>query len=95
MFCNIKILHWATPETSSVQKRGADGYIMHFMYKNAVFDDFDRANVQIKHQNNIQWLMKVISGHKNFTSGLTMSLMVSPKSLPVQFESLLGPLKYI
>ena len=56
------------------------------MYKNAVLDDFERANVQIKHQNNIQWLIEVISGHKNFTSGLNMSLPVSQKLLPVPSE---------
>ena len=47
-----------------------------FMYKNAVLDDFERANIQIKHQNRIQWLIKTISGHRNFTSGLNMSLPV-------------------
>ena len=57
------------------------------MYKNAVLDDFERANVQIKHQNNIQWLLEVISGHKKFTSGLNMSLPVSQKSLSVPSES--------
>ena len=60
------------------------------MYKNAVLDDFERANVQIKHQINIQWFMKVIFGHKNFTSGLKMSLPVSQKLLAVSFESLLS-----
>ena len=65
------------------------------MYKNAVLDDFEHANVQIKHKNNIQWFMKVIFGHKNFTSGLNMSLPVSQKSLAVSFESLLMLFKYI
>ena len=65
------------------------------MYKNAVLVTFEQANVQIKHQNNIQWLMNVISGHKNFTSGLNMSLPVLQKSLAVSFESLLMLFKYI
>ena len=56
------------------------------MCKNAVLDVFEPANVQIKHQNHIQWLIKVISGHKNFTSGLNMSLPVSLISIPVPSE---------
>ena len=65
------------------------------MCKNAVLDVFEPANVKIKHQNHIQWLIKVISAHKNFTSGLNMSLPVSQKSLAVSFESLLLLFKYI
>ena len=72
-----------------------NGILEQNMCKNAVLDAFEPANVKIKPQNYIQWLIKVISGHKNFTSGLNMSLPVSQKSLPVPFESLYRLFKYI
>ena len=55
-----------------------------------ILDAFKHANVQIKYQNHPQRPLEIISGDKNFTSGLTMSLPVSQKSLPVPFESLLA-----
>ena len=63
--------------------------------QNVVLDAFEHANVKIKHQNHIQLLIKVISGHKNFTSGLNMSLPASQKSILMPFESHLRLLKYI